>query len=583
LPKNIRYNELSMPDASENRIESVFTLSHSWRVALLVFVSLLAYANSLLNSFTMDDNLYVLTNPMVTHFSWPAIFQVTSYNNVFRPLTFASFALNWALGANHPFGYHLLNLLLHVAVVVLLYLVLQKLLIAYPEGALVSFVAALLFAVHPIHTEAVDSIAARSELLAVVFLLLAWLFHLDDWPVLSLISFLLALLAKESAVAFVPLVLVGDYVQGKLKSLYRYVLVLAVAIAYMGALWKIQGGKFGEKAVTFLDNPLAHLPASLRILNALRISWKYLALHLFPRVLSCDYSYNAILLYSKWRYGLLAAAATAFVLVLWLWALWTNRKPWVLAGAIYLAAFAVTANLLMPTGTIMAERLAYLPSAGFCLLLALICFQVAKRKANASWLLLGIVLIAFSARTVVRNRDWRDNFTLFSSAVKAVPRSAKAHSNLGLMYYLSGQLDDADRELQIALRIYPDFGDALVDAGLVASQRGNDQKARVLLEKALALTTKENPNYEFIAVNLAAVLMKLGQNDPALDLLNQEIAKAPTYSRAWSNRAVIRYQFGQFEQARADAQQALALDPSNVQARNLLSALNNFLPARATP
>jgi protein O-mannosyl-transferase len=572
-----------MPGASENRIESVFALRHPWRIALLALVSVLAYANSLPNSFTMDDNLYILTNPMVTHFSWPAVFRVTSYNNVFRPLTFASFALNWALGSNHPFGYHLLNLLLHVAVVVLLYLLLRELLSSLPEAALLAFVAALLFAVHPIHTEAVDSIAARSELLAMAFVLLAWLFHVLDWPVLSLVAFLLALLAKESAVAFVPLVLVGDYVHRKLKPLYRYVLILAGALAYMGALWKIQGGKFGEKAITFLDNPLAHLPASLRILNALRISWKYLALHLYPRVLSCDYSYNAILLYSKWRYGLLAAAATVFVLVLWLWALGTNRKPWVLAGAVYLSAFAVTANLLTPTGTIMAERLAYLPSAGFCLLLALMWFQFAKRNSTAAWLLLGIILIAFSARTVVRNRDWRDNFTLFSSAVKAVPRSAKAHSNLAVSYYQAGQIDAAGREVHAALGIYPDIAEAVDLAGLIELQRGHDDQARTLLEKALTLTTKDSPNYQLEAVDLAAVFSRLGQNDRALQILDQQIAQSPNYSLAWSNRAVIRYQQGQFQLARADAQQALSLDPSNSQARNLLAALNNFVPARANP
>jgi tetratricopeptide (TPR) repeat protein len=95
------------------------------------------------------------------------------------------------------------------------------------------------------------------------------------------------------------------------------------------------------------------------------------------------------------------------------------------------------------------------------------------------------------------------------------------------------------------------------------------------------MTTKENPNYEFIAINLAAVMMKLGENDGALKLLDAEIAKAPAYSRAWSNRAVIRYQRGELAMAHSDAEMAVRLDPSNEQAENLLGLLGNTM--RATP
>jgi Tfp pilus assembly protein PilF len=552
-----------------------------WRIAILPAVVMLIYANSLPNSFTMDDNMYILTNRMVTNPSLRGLFEPTSYNNVFRPITFATLALNWLIAGAGPFGYHLLNLLLHAAVTVLLYLVFRKLLDSFAQGPTVAWVAALLFAVHPLHTEAVDSISARSELLAMGFLLGAWLLHLVDRPVLALLSFVLALLSKESAVAFVPFLLAGDYARGKLKPLYRYASVVGVALVYLALLWKIQGGQFGEKAVSFLDNPLAHLPASLRILNALRISWKYLGLHVFPAALSCDYSYNAIPIYANWRYGVAAAVATFLVLGLLLWAFRAGKREWVLAGAIYLCGFATTANLLTPTGTILGERLAYLPSAGFCLLAALIWIQLAKRQSRAAWVVLAVLVLAFAGRTVARNRDWHDNFSLFLSAVRAVPGSAKSHSNLGLEYYTLDQVDAADKELQTALRIYPQEVEALGFSALIESRKGHDREARALLEKCLSLMTKENPNYEFMAVNLAAVMMKLGQNEAALKLLDNEIAHAPTYSRAWSNRAVIRYQRGEIAMAHSDAEMAVRLDPSNQQAENLLGLLSNTL--RPTP
>src|SRR5208282_3099849 len=242
-------------------------MNERMRVALLLAVAMLVYGNTLLNGFTFDDDPYILRNPTVTNLSIKGLFVPTRASNIFRPVSFATFALNLAVGGGHPFGFHLFNLLLHAAVTLLLYLVLRKLLEGVQQGATVAWVAALLFAVHPIHTEAVASIVGRFELLAVGFLLAAWLLHLDDRPVLAVLCFALALLSKESAVAFVPLALAGDYARGKLKPFHRYGWIAGVATAYLLLLWKVQGGRFGPAKVNFLDNPLAHLPASLRILN----------------------------------------------------------------------------------------------------------------------------------------------------------------------------------------------------------------------------------------------------------------------------------------------------------------------------
>jgi Tfp pilus assembly protein PilF len=447
----------------------------------------------------------------------------------------------------------------------------------------VALAAAWLFAVHPIHTEAVASIVGRSELLAAGFLLVAWLLHLHDRPILALASLVLALLSKESAVTFLPLVLAGDYARGKLKPLHRYGWIAGVTMLYVALFWKIQGGLLGGRGISFLDNPLASLPAKWRILNALRVAWKYAGLHVYPVTLSCDYSYNAIPLYANWRNTVPAAVAAAFVLALWIWALWTRRGEWVLAGTIYVAGFAVTANLLVPIGTIMGERLAYLPSAGFCLLVVLIWNRLEDHKRRLAWAVFAIFVAALALRTVVRNRDWRDNLTLFSAAVRAVPASAKMRAELGGEYVKRGQLDAARMEFQTALRIDPDFPEAMESFGLVESRTGHDQEARRLLETALSLTGKDNIDYDFRAVNLAAQLMKLGENDDALKLLNQEIATSPGCARAWSNRAAIRYGRGEVASAFADAQVAAHLDPANSQAQNLLILLKEpafFAPRR---
>src|SRR5262249_25524162 len=132
------------------------------QIALLLGVTFLIYGNSLFNSFTMDDELYILRNPQVTHHSILLLFHPNSASNVFRPVTFSTLALNWLAAGYKPFGYHLLNLLLHAVVVVLLLLVLRAVLDRLGNSELISFAAALLFAVHPIHTEAVSSVVGRS-------------------------------------------------------------------------------------------------------------------------------------------------------------------------------------------------------------------------------------------------------------------------------------------------------------------------------------------------------------------------------------------------------------------------------------
>jgi tetratricopeptide (TPR) repeat protein len=556
-------------------------ITERMRLALLAVCAAIVYVNALLNSFTYDDFLYVLNNPGVTNSSFTGFFHATRFTNVFRPVTFFTFSLNWKLGHIHAVGYHLFNLLLHVGVTLLLYALLKKLLENVPDAAILSFISALLFAVHPIHTEAVASIVGRSELLAAGFVLAAWFFHLEDQLLPSLLCFIFAMMSKESAVSFVPLVLFGDYLRGRFKSRAVYLWIVLAAVAYTGVLWFAQGGRFGEFEINFLDNPLASLPAHLRILNALRVAWKYVGLLVFPAALSCDYSYNAIRIYADLWHTLPVALLSLAVLALWIWTLRTRRTAWALGGAIYMTAFATTSNVLIPTGTIMGERLAYLPSAGFCLLVALLWLELKKRASTASWVALGLVLCVLGARTVVRNRDWHSNFTLYSAAVRVVPDDSRMHCNLGGAYLDAGQLDLARQHLQLALQIYPSYPDAAEYLGLTEIRSGNDNAGLPLLEHAVSVTRKDSPRYSDRVVNLAALYIKLGRDNAALPLLNDAITQDPRNGRAWANRAVVYYRQGNFGAARNDAETALRLDPFNSQAHGLLSALGtagNFAP-----
>ena len=135
-----------------------------------------------MNEFVSDDELYIMRNAQVVDPSLHRLFSPNPVSTVFRPVTFATLALNWKLGGANPVGYHLLNLLLHAGATWLLYILLQELLGSTPEGKTIALVAALLYAVHPIHTEAVAWAVGRAELLAAGFLFAGWILHLRDRP-----------------------------------------------------------------------------------------------------------------------------------------------------------------------------------------------------------------------------------------------------------------------------------------------------------------------------------------------------------------------------------------------------------------
>jgi len=548
--------------------------------AILLIVAALVYSNTFRNAFTWDDlQLYVVKNPQVTDPSLRAIFSAHKATNVFRPLTFASFALDWKAGGGQPLVFHVVNLALHAGVSWLLYLLLQAALAVSPRAKTAAFAAALLFAVHPIHVEAVASIAGRAELFAAGFLLAAWLLHLKDRFVPSLICFALALMSKESAVVFLPLAMLGDYARGHWKRSARYLAIGGVTLLYLGVLWRVQGGRFGEAHIPLINNPLAALPVGWRVLNAIRIAWKYVGLQLFPATLSCDYSFDAIPVYLDWRHTVPAAAAAVAAVGAWLWAGAKRQFGIALAGGIYLAGFAVTANVLMPIGTVMGERLAYFPSAGLCLLAALAWLRLERANRKIAAGVLAALVVTLGARSLVRNGDWKDNLTLDSAAVRAVPRSAKAHAALAEAHAASGRLEEAQREIEAALSIYPDYLEAMAAGGLLESWRGNYQAAGAMMERAFSMVRRDDPHYDEILVNLAGIYMQANRMDEALALLDREVAEAPQYGRAWANRAVVHYRRGETAAARADAETALRLDPGNQQARNLQRLLGSPAPA----
>lgn len=459
-----------------------------WALLALALLAALPYLNGLGGDFVFDDVGVIRDNPVIQRDpAWRVFTTVYEPGALYRPLTMLSYVANARVDRG-PLGFHAVNLALHVGVTLAFY-ALAVLLLATPRAA---WIAAALFAVHPVHTEAVTGIVGRAELLAALFTLAALLALARalrgagaagrGWLALSLVAFAAGLLCKESAFTAIGLVLVVHWRLAPAAGLRRRAMLLApyvlVGLAYLGLRLLAVGSLGLPTPPGALDNPLAHVDTATRLRTATLVLWDYLAMLVAPVRLSADYSFNQVPLALTWlepRFwiaaGLLGSLATVAL------GLFRRRPEVTVAAALFAIPLALTANLLFPIGTIKAERLLYLPSAGACLAAGWLLAWLSDSRARTAATVVVSLLALLAARTWVRNADWHDEQTLYAAAVRTAPESAKAHHNLAVALQRAGDYDDAIAHYHRALTIYPDYAAAAFGIGHIATLRGNDDEA----------------------------------------------------------------------------------------------------------
>jgi len=449
--------------------------------ALCVGLGLLilaAYANSFHAGLVLDNSVVIANDPRITKVSHDTLYLIITKNywwpafesDLYRPLTTLSYLFNYAiLGGGKkptdPFGYHVVNFFLHWANVCLVLVIARRL-----SGRLaVAAVAAALFAVHPVNVESVTNIIGRADLLATLSILLGGWCYLRaadtrGWRKAAWLSgmgvnALWGIFAKESAVligAFVFLYdwfwrwpkLPGPGFAARLRGAViefgfkGYVALLPAVVA----LWAVRywlifySPVFGQ---IFVDNPIAGADNLFqRTMSAIYVLGRYLALMVFPRTLSCDYSYHQIPLYGEPGAGLVDVGAWVSLGIIAIMIgvavrCWRTQPLYAWGVGIFFLMQLPTANLLFPIGSIMAERFLYLPSVGVCLIAAQgFCWFADKiSRAEAPrvgwwWLLPVLAIVALGARTYVRNQDWQNDYSLWQSAAAVEPNSFKVHKGL---------------------------------------------------------------------------------------------------------------------------------------------------------
>lgn len=505
-------------------------------VAVIAF---LVYANSLGNGFTGDDHSIILNNPVLQEspLSLFSRIDTTDENQLlpyYRPLTYLTYQLEWRLHNFNPFLVRLVNVLLHSITAFLVYRLARTLITCRYSALLV----ALLFAVHPLQSEAVDYNSARNTVLSCLFCLAAYLSHRRSLtsvgislPLSGALLFLAALFFKETSLAILPFIMALETIPlrsntrgSRIRAALRLTPYAAGALFYLLLRWQTLSG-FGIQN-TFLPgvNPSKLIQSmyvtpdlGARLMQNIYIIPRYLATLFNPTALSTLYVVPVDLT----PYWPQLAVAWLFIITVLIWLLTKARTSTTLFGLSWAIIFWIpTSGIIYFPSAPLADRFLYIPAIGLWLIIAdqtqrfLQVNNSAKKYVACAFVL---ILLALAGLTIRRNLDWKNDLTLDTRMVEQYPDNAHAHAFLGGAYIGSNNIDLAEKEFTKALELDASLTSIYLPLGYIYMRKEDYVKALFYYEKVLAASPKDRD----ARINSALALEKLGRFQEALEAYKQ--------------------------------------------------------------
>jgi Flp pilus assembly protein TadD len=566
---------------------------------LVVLAAVLPFAQTLPHPPVLDDGWAVVENPLVQGGLGNAARILTSpYNyggpgttgGLFRPVTTFTFAANYAVHGRSPLGYHLVNLLLHVVASLLVLSLAQRLAEAtMPERApWVALVAGLLFAVHPAHVEAIAPIVGRKELLSTVFALGALLVCFSGRGAARSLGRLaaavglgaLAILSNEGAAVFpllygiVAVAVPGaagivdepGFADGKARrALLRALAVSALLLLSLVPYLLLRGMPRG---VPLEAQWLAGVPRSTVTYTTSRILAEYVRLLSFPDFLGTDFAYAArVQLISRPGAALFLSLLAWLPLVVGALAL-LRRFPLPSAGLLWTFGALLPVLHLFPIGVLMAERLTYLPSAGFCIGVAAVIGSFRRTPLVVAAVF--ALVAGLGVRSAVRAADWQSDLALWESEIDKAPRDVVVNNNLAVAYSARGEYAKAVPPLETAIRVAPGYWRAHVNLGIAEQGLGRPDRARAAYLQAIRIAPgMADPLYFYARFQASE-----GDLTGAVATLDAARRIAPEQARLATAQGQHLLKLGRVDEARAAFQAALAIDPADGEARSGMAALS---------
>jgi protein O-mannosyl-transferase len=472
-----------------------------------VALSLVASIVGIANRFAYDDGALIATNDRVhsmhdwwmrfTEPYWPEAFAHTLY----RPITMLGFTIQWTLGAGSPFVFHVTSIFLYALCALGMLLLAREIL--SPSAA---WLAAAIFAVHPVHVEAVANVAGQSELLAGASLIFgAWWYvrarnagamSARDVGVVSML-YAFGLLSKESAIVLPALLVAAELtvlrkpgVRTRASSWFPTLAVLAiVAVGALCLRRAVIGAWLGDSPVPALKS----LSPGERILTMLAASREWVRLLVWPSRLSFSYSPPYLAIVKTVNPQILPGAALLLVVIVSIAAAY-RRAPAIAFGVMWLAvALLPVSNVFFVTGVFVAERTLFAPSVGFAVAVAGLVQLLSSRLPSIEVRrvavgVLGVALIGGAMRSATRSRDWFDTAHITTAGVRDLSDAYTVNALYGeFLATQGGAAGTAEKWLRRAITLYPDDPEARVELANLYVNAGLWPAAESTFREALAV------------------------------------------------------------------------------------------------
>jgi tetratricopeptide (TPR) repeat protein len=616
--------------------------SFNFQAIMLAFLGLLFYANTFTHESAFDDRMAITGNEYVqrgisgipdilTHDAYQSYLEQRGGGNQlsggrYRPLSLITFAIEQQvlgvndetvvssdareeLAAQQMHTRHVMNVLLYILSVIALFYLFKQ--VIFPSQPLPAFIGAMLFLIHPVHTEVVANVKSRDEILSVLFIALTFI-NVFQYQVanrtknlvLACLFFFLALLSKEYAVTLIVLlplsiyIVLGRSVNASVRSVLPFLVPLGL---YLLMRFAATSGPAEGAEQNVMNNPYLYATVSQKVATELLVLLYYIKLLFFPYPLVADYSYSQIA-YTDFSNPLVWCSLVLHLAII-VAAIWLIRRRHILgfAFAIYMLNLLLISNLFFSIGAPMGERLIYHSSIGFAITIAYMLNAVAARmkpspiSRGALATLLVAVAVLSGFKTISRNKDWKNDSTLFLKDVHTVPNSALVNNNAAAACMAVAKKEKANKVtrdkwfqqaiayLDKVIAIDPNHINARSNRGLCYFNMGYPDKALpdwVLVRKAEPADPRVNQYLSILAkyyFNQGLHYgMLAGKQDSAIVAFQKGTMINPGDAFMWHNLSIASYLHGSLNEAKMAAGKALALAPNSESSRRLNERVNSI-------
>ncbi|MFH1854162.1 MAG: tetratricopeptide repeat protein [Candidatus Omnitrophota bacterium] len=563
------------------RIDNYYIKRHA-AFFLIISIALAAsmpYLSSIHNPFIWDEEVIIAGNPIIKELRHlPYLFNTNIFGSglkpgsYYRPVYMLSFMLDYHIWKLNPEGYHVSNIFFHALSALAFYALMLR--IGLNKKA--AWVASLLFALFPVNCESVTLIAARVEPMVSLFCLLCFLTYLKsvtgsrNWFFASVCLFILAIMTKENALVM-PFIILA-YVLIFLKGQKRKKAIFSLSgLVVLGLI-------YSTLRLLFIGNPQS---ATLSLINEASfvqrlytfpvILLTYIRLIVFPLSLRSEYLFVARNINDP--YVWLSALLVILLSVVLVKSLRPRKLALFFLSWFFLGTLPYC-NIIIPLHATAMEHWAYLPSMGFAAMLSLTFFNL-RERFDFIWVrrvmivILMLLMLFYAVRITMRNREWRDPFTLYKNDSGREPDSFLLHCNLGVEYFRKGMMSEAKREFMASNNVSPGrmgYDVAYNNLGVIYAREGAIQEATRCYKTSIALN-----NYALAYANLGGLYNNLQMHKDAISLLEEGTGMYPLDVEIKYQLGIAYYRSGNIEYARKTFEAVEKIQPDYSQARSFLS------------